>query len=232
MSEQHREFLKSNPAIPGSNENRDLVLICPVCRDPLENVHLEFWQSSDPPILETLDKIDKFQPSSDLVKLQRKMKELYLRQEANGSIINIEEEGKKFLVAITQNEASTSQTNANSDIAQQVKYPDDSVNDTKRNENSRHVPKCFPKFQATKGSSTTSSRTTTSAIDSSTSRVQPQEAALESNEAKNRPQKGYGRGRAGKKAYQGHRRPHKPRYDPHRRDRKPTEQNQLDGPRS
>ena len=88
---------RENPAIPGRSEDRRLVILCPVCREPIEDVRLQEWSSAPRPHLEA--GLEDFKMTPELERLQRKMKKLYLRQKDKGSLIDVEAENKKYLVS-------------------------------------------------------------------------------------------------------------------------------------
>ena len=95
--------------MPGSNEDRSLVLGCPVCRERLAHAHEREWLSAQAPFLESggpaEEELRRYKPSCEVAALQAKMKRLYVRQKANGAIIDVEAENKKFLVT-TESPAS------------------------------------------------------------------------------------------------------------------------------
>lgn len=95
----HDEFLRENPPIPGMNQEaeRQLKLVCPVCREELQDVKLELWLDSPPPNLEC-DEDEKFVRTPDIRKLQADMQKLFLRQVEQGSIINANSTEKDIFV--------------------------------------------------------------------------------------------------------------------------------------
>ncbi|TRY76612.1 hypothetical protein TCAL_13455 [Tigriopus californicus] len=95
----HDEFLRENPPIPGMNQEaeRQLKLVCPVCREELQDVKLELWLKSPPPHLEC-EEDEKFVRTPDIRKLQADMQKLFLRQVEQGSIINANSSEKDIFV--------------------------------------------------------------------------------------------------------------------------------------
>ncbi|KAG0720983.1 E3 ubiquitin-protein ligase RNF25 [Chionoecetes opilio] len=75
------------------------LLMCPVCRDPIQNeLNGEELLCAAPP--EEEENTEEFRADDpELVALQHKMAQLYLKQKEKGGIINLEEEKNKFLLS-------------------------------------------------------------------------------------------------------------------------------------
>ena len=111
---------RENPAIPGRTEDRRLVIMCAVCREPIEDVRLQAWTSAPRPHLEA--SLEDFKMTPELERLQKKIKKLYLQQKERGSLIDVEAENKKYLVSTSSvsTEAATSiNRNALNKLAEQ-----------------------------------------------------------------------------------------------------------------
>jgi len=118
--EEHEEELRENPAIPGRTEDRRLVIMCAVCREPIEDVRLQAWTSAPRPHLEA--SLEDFKMTPELERLQKKMKKLYLRQKERGSLIDVEAENKKYLVS-TSSASTEAETSMNRNVLKNVAEP-------------------------------------------------------------------------------------------------------------
>ena len=103
--------------VPGSTEDRRLVIMCPVCREPIEDVRLREWISAPRPHLEHT--LEDFKMTPQLERLQKKMKKLYLRQKERGSLIDVEAESKKYLVS-TSSVSAEGEPSMNSNVVKNV----------------------------------------------------------------------------------------------------------------
>lgn len=72
-----------------------LQAICPVCRESI-NCDVESLWSAPPPI--DVEAATDFSVTAELRELQKRMADLYLRQQQRGGIIDLEAEGVKMLV--------------------------------------------------------------------------------------------------------------------------------------
>ncbi|KAJ8687139.1 hypothetical protein QAD02_022933 [Eretmocerus hayati] len=80
--------------------------LCPVCREPI-NCSVENLKGAPPPI--DVETATDFALTQELMDMQQKMSELYLRQQQRGGIIDLEAEGVKLLV--TTEDGSSDQPN-------------------------------------------------------------------------------------------------------------------------
>ena len=80
-------------------------------REPLEDIKLDAWLRAPKPKLE--EDLIKFTPNDQLKAMQAQMAKLYLKQKAQGSIIDISQEEKRFLVT-TQSPTDTAETTEDS----------------------------------------------------------------------------------------------------------------------
>jgi len=94
-SEQVAEALSQNSNVTV----KDFCVTCPVCREAIgeSRYNLADLLKSQPPISEQ-DEPKKYTISEDVKKMQRMMAKLYTKQKEKGGIIDLEAEGKKFLV--------------------------------------------------------------------------------------------------------------------------------------
>ncbi|XP_012944459.1 ribosome-binding protein 1 [Aplysia californica] len=74
-------------------QEKEEVIVCPLCREPLDAESLSVVCESN----ETVEE-ETFVPSSELRDQQRRMAEVYQRQKAKGGIIDLEAERNKYLV--------------------------------------------------------------------------------------------------------------------------------------
>jgi len=84
---------------------KEFVLSCPVCREVIGDSRYDLAEllSSVPP-LSSQEEPAKYTVSEEMRRLQQKMKKLYLKQQEKGGIIDLEAEGKKFLVVTRSGE--------------------------------------------------------------------------------------------------------------------------------
>ena len=105
----HINYLLENPVVPGNTTiPQEPAIVCPVCREKMKDVKAEAWIQAPKPKMES-EQVD-FKVTDELKEMQTKMKNLYLKQKAKGSIIDPEEEGKKFLVLTTPTEENNQDT--------------------------------------------------------------------------------------------------------------------------
>jgi len=78
---------------------KEFCVTCPVCREAIgeSRYNLAELLKSEPPIAEQ-EEPKKYAISDDVKKMQRMMQRLYTKQKEKGGIIDLEAEGKKFLV--------------------------------------------------------------------------------------------------------------------------------------
>lgn len=90
----------STAAAVGGNEDLAVTkVVCPVCRLPLSPL-LGLAEQEHPPPVEQQRQPD-FHMTPELEKLQRSMAQLYVRQQRQGGIINVDAEKNKFLLEIS-----------------------------------------------------------------------------------------------------------------------------------
>jgi len=94
-SEQVAEALSQNSNVTV----KEFSVTCPVCRETIgeSRYNLSDLIKSQPPIAEQ-EEPKKYTISDDVKKMQKMMQKLYTRQKEKGGIIDLEAEGKKFLV--------------------------------------------------------------------------------------------------------------------------------------
>jgi len=94
-SEQVAEAIAQNSNV----SVKDFCVTCPVCRETIgeSRYNLADLLKSQPPISEQ-EEPKKYTISEDVKKMQRMMQKLYTKQKEKGGIIDLEAEGKKFLV--------------------------------------------------------------------------------------------------------------------------------------
>ncbi|XP_074643493.1 uncharacterized protein LOC141900475 [Tubulanus polymorphus] len=82
--------------LPHKQQEKTKQVLCPTCRQPITSCVEEILDnptSSEPAADDLI-----YQPSNDIVAMQKKMAELYAKQKSRGGIIDVEEESNKFLV--------------------------------------------------------------------------------------------------------------------------------------
>jgi len=86
---------------------KDFVVTCPVCREKIgeSKYDLADLLSSEPPLANSGEL--KVSIGSDVKKLQREMQKLFLKQKEKGGIIDLEEEGRKYLVLTGSNDSES-----------------------------------------------------------------------------------------------------------------------------
>merc|ERR1712156_59636 len=103
--EQKEELLAQNSNVTVNK----FQLTCPVCREPIGESRYNLSDLlSAPPPLESEEEPPVYKVSDEMKRLQQKLSKVYLRQQAKGGIIDLEEEGKKMLV-VTGGEESSSE---------------------------------------------------------------------------------------------------------------------------
>lgn len=91
--------LPTAAAVGGNEDVAVTKVVCPVCRLPLSPL-LDLAEQEHPPPVEQQRQPD-FHMTPELEKLQRSMAQLYVRQQRQGGIINVDAEKNKFLLEIS-----------------------------------------------------------------------------------------------------------------------------------
>lgn len=141
----HINYLLENPVVPGNTTiPQEPVIVCPVCREKMNDVKAEAWIQAPKPKMESEQ--EDFKVTKELKEMQLKMKNLYLKQKAKGSIIDPEEEGKKFLVLTTPTEENNPVNDAASveDTERLGEAEGKEEEDRKMKENGRKKPSKVP----------------------------------------------------------------------------------------
>jgi len=130
-SEQVAEAMSQNSNITV----KDFTVTCPVCREIIgeSRYNLAELLKSQPPIAEQ-DEPKKYTISDDVKKMQRMMQRLYTKQKEKGGIIDLEAEGKKFLVV----------TNSGNDDEEEEKFTELSPTDYQLDEQGFPCAKTSP----------------------------------------------------------------------------------------
>jgi len=93
--EQKEELLAQNSNVTVNK----FQLSCPVCRETIGESRYNLGDLlSAPPPLESEEESPVYKESEEMRRLQQKLSKVYLRQQAKGGIIDLEEEGRRMLV--------------------------------------------------------------------------------------------------------------------------------------
>jgi len=105
--EQREELLAQNSNVTVNK----FQLSCPVCRETIGESRYNLGDLlSAPPPLESEEEPPVYEKSEEMRRLQQKLSKVYLRQQAKGGIIDLEEEGRRMLVVTRGEEENSSGT--------------------------------------------------------------------------------------------------------------------------
>lgn len=109
MQKDYEKECKEAAAERKHSTLKEFEVTCPVCRDniPQSKYDLSDLLSSPPPVASSGDL--KVSIGSEVRKLQRDMQKLFLKQKEKGGIIDLEEEGRKYLVLTGSNDSESLQ---------------------------------------------------------------------------------------------------------------------------
>lgn len=99
MQDSYSEQVAETQAQNSNVTVKEFCVTCPVCREAIgeSRYNLADLLNSEPPISEQ-EEPKKYTISDDVKQMQKMMQKLYTEQKEKGGIIDLEAEGKKFLV--------------------------------------------------------------------------------------------------------------------------------------